>query len=401
MRLRFYSAIFLGIFCGALSADPAEFERCITQLQQQATAHGISSKTVDEVIPSLQYQARVIELDRSQPEFTQSFADYFARRVSQGRIDKGRALYAEIGDFLDELTRQYGVPGPYLLSFWGLETNFGTYLGGMPTLDSLATLACDQRRSEFFTTEFLLALELLEREDLPAQKMKGSWAGAVGQTQFMPSSYLRYAKDGDGDGKVDLWNSRRDALASAANFLNKLGWQREQRWGREVALPEDFDFAQDPGKRPLGDWMALGLRQANGGLLPVVAGMDAQLIMPAGHKGPVFLVYDNFEVIMRWNRSTSYALSVGHLADRIAGAGALLQTIPDDQPRLRRSDVIQMQELLSAKGFDSGKADGLLGPATRLALREYQLSEGLAGDGFPDLKTLGLLGVGHYTRLNN
>ena len=396
MRIRFCSAIFLGIFCGALSADSAEFERCMTQLQQQATAHGISRKTVDEVIPSLQYQARVIELDRSQPEFTQSFADYFAKRVSQGRIDEGRALYAEIGNFLDELTRQYGVPGPYLLSFWGLETNFGTYLGGMPTLDSLATLACDQRRSEFFTTEFLLALELLEREDLTAQKMKGSWAGAVGHTQFMPSSYLRYAIDGDGDGKVDLWNSRRDALASAANFLNELGWQREQRWGREVALPEDFDFAQSSGKRPLGDWRALGLRQANGGLLPVVAGMDAQLLMPAGHKGPVFLVYDNFEVIMRWNRSISYALSVGHLADRIAGAGALLQTIPDDQPRLRRSDVIQMQELLSAKGFDSGKADGLLGPATRLALREYQISEGLAGDGFPDRKTLGLLGVGHF-----
>jgi membrane-bound lytic murein transglycosylase B len=266
----------------------------------------------------------------------------------------------------------------------------------MPTLDSLATLACDPRRSEFFTTEFLLALELLEREDFPAKKMKGSWAGAVGHTQFMPSSYLRYAIDGDGDGKVDLWSSQRDALASAANFLGQLGWEREQRWGREVALPDDFDFAQLPKKRSLSEWRALGLRRANGGLLPVVAGMDAQLLMPAGHKGPVFLVYDNFEVIMRWNRSTSYALSVGHLADRIAGSGGLQQTIPDDQPRLRRTEVVQIQELLSAKGFDSGEADGLLGPATRLALREFQLSEGLVADGFPDRETLALLGVGRF-----
>ena len=396
MRLRFCIAILLGLFCGALRAEPDEFERCVTQLQQRATAHGISGKTVGEVIPSLEYQARVIELDRSQPEFTQSFADYFAKRVSQGRIDKGRGHYTEYRGFLDDLTRQYGVPGPYLLSFWGLETNFGTYLGAMPTLDSLATLACDPRRSEFFTTEFLLALELLERENFPAEKMKGSWAGAVGHTQFMPSSYLRYAIDGDGDGKVDLWGSRRDALASAANFLSQLGWEREQRWGREVALPADFDFSQVPKKRSLGDWRALGLRRANGALLPVVAGMDARLLMPSGHKGPVFLVYDNFEVIMLWNRSTSYALSVGHLADRIAGAGGLQQTIPDNQPRLRRTEVVQMQELLLAKGFDSGEVDGVLGPATRSALREFQLSEGLVGDGFPDRETLTLLDVGHF-----
>jgi membrane-bound lytic murein transglycosylase B len=263
----------------------------------------------------------------------------------------------------------------------------------MPTLDSLATLACDQRRSEFFTTELLQALELLERENLRADQMKGSWAGAVGHTQFMPSNYLRYAIDGDGDGKIDLWGSRRDALASAANFLNQLGWQREQRWGREIRLPADYDFAQPEQKQSLSDWRAMGLRKADGGPLPVVAGMEAQVSIPSGHKGPVFLVYDNFEVIMQWNRSTSYALSVGHLADRIAGAGALKRSIPDDQPRLRRAEVIQLQELLINKGFDSGEADGLLGPATRSALREFQISEGLVGDGFPDHKTLTQLGV--------
>jgi membrane-bound lytic murein transglycosylase B len=393
LHFRLFSIFFLGLLSRGLGAQPIAFEDCLQSLQQQALTQGISERTVAEVIPGLEHQARVIELDRSQPEFTQVFADYFSKRVSEGRIEKGRALYAEHGDFLSQLTRQYGVPGAYLVSFWGLETNFGSYLGAMPTLDSLATLACDQRRSEFFTNEFLLALKLLEREKLRASDMKGSWAGAVGHTQFMPSSYLQYAVDGDGDGRIDLWNSRRDALASAANFLSELGWESDQRWGREVSLPDNFDFSQTPEKRSLLEWRDLGLRQASGGPLPVVAGMDAQLLMPAGHKGPVFLAYDNFDVIMRWNRSTSYALSVGHLADRISGAGALRQPLPLNQPRLRIDEVIQLQELLSAGGFDAGEADGMLGPATRSALREFQLSVGLIGDGFPDQGTLERLGV--------
>ena len=384
------------LLSAGLAADEAEFERCKPSLQAKASTHGISEDTLAEVIPALEYQGRVIELDRSQPEFTQTFADYFSKRVSDTRIEKGRDLYGELRPFLADLTREYGVPGQYLIAFWGLETNFGSYLGGMPTLDSLATLACDPRRSDFFTTEFLLALELLEREGLGAGDMKGSWAGAVGHTQFMPSNYLRYAVDSDGDGVADLWGSREDALASAANFLKQLGWVEDQRWGREVRLPRDFDYTQLSSKQSLVRWRDLGVRRANGGALPVVEGMEARLVVPAGHRGPAFLVYDNFNVIMRWNRSTSYALSVGHLADRIAGAGTLAQSIPTDQPRLRRSQVEQMQELLLARGFDPGKPDGLIGPASRSALREYQLSEGLVGDGFPDRKTLASLGVDEF-----
>jgi membrane-bound lytic murein transglycosylase B len=396
--LRFCFSLALGlIFTGGVhAAESPEFQACLAQLQDQASARELSADTIGKVIPELEYQARVIELDRSQPEFTQTFADYFHKRVSEGRIEKGRELYLEYRDFLAELTREYGVPGQYLVSFWGLETNFGSYLGGMPTLDSLATLACDPRRSEFFTEEFLLALELMERERIDVDAMKGSWAGAVGHTQFMPSNYLRYAVDGDGDGVIDLWSSRRDALASAANFLNALGWQPEQRWGREVRLPPDFDYAGVTSRLPLAQWRSQGLRKADGGPLPVVAGMEAKLLMPAGHKAPVFLAYDNFDVIMRWNRSISYALSVGHLADRIAGAGPLLQAIPEDQPRLRRSEVLQLQETLAEKGFDSGEPDGLLGPATSAALREFQLSEGLVGDGFPDRQTLALLGIAGF-----
>jgi membrane-bound lytic murein transglycosylase B len=395
--LRLLFSIFLvGLSCSSVAADQAEFSQCLVGMQQRAAAEGVSSETVNTVIPRLEFQARVIELDRSQPEFTQSFADYFGKRVSQTRIEQGRALNREFGGFLADLTHQYGIPGQYLVAFWGLETNFGSYLGGMPTLDSLVTLACDPRRSEFFTTEFLLALKLMEREELLAEDMKGSWAGAVGHTQFMPSNYLRYAIDGDGDGKIDLWNSRRDALASAANFLSQLGWNREQRWGREVQLPVGYDFSRAGQQQPLIDWKEQGLQKPGGSALPVVAGMEAQLVVPAGHTGPAFLVYDNFEVIMRWNRSTSYALSVGHLADRIAGAGPLYQALPSNQPRLHRSEVIQLQELLLAKGFEVGEIDGLLGPASRAALREFQMDAGLIGDGFPDQKTLAKLRVGDY-----
>ena len=395
MRLLF-SIFLVGLCCSSVAADQAEFSQCLVDMQQRAAAEGVSSETVDTVIPGLEYQARVIELDRSQPEFTQSFADYFGKRVSQTRIEQGRALYREFGGFLAELTHQYGIPGQYLVAFWGLETNFGSYLGGMPTLDSLVTLACDPRRSEFFTTEFFLALKLMEREELAAMDMKGSWAGAVGHTQFMPSNYLRYAIDGDDDGKIDLWNSRRDALASAANFLSQLGWNREQRWGREVQLPVGYDFFQAGQQLPLIRWKEQGLQKPGGSALPVVAGMEAQLVVPAGYTGPAFLVYDNFEVIMRWNRSTSYALSVGHLADRIAGAGPLYQPLPSDQLRLHRNEVIQLQELLLARGFEVGEIDGLLGPASRAALREFQMGAGLIGDGFPDPKTLAILGVGDY-----
>lgn len=395
MRLLF-SIFLVGLCCSSAAADQAEFSQCLVGMQQRAAAEGVSSEIVDKVLPELEFQSRVIELDRSQPEFTQSFADYFGKRVSQTRIERGRALNQEFGGFLADLTHQYGIPGKYLVSFWGLETNFGSYLGGMPTLDSLVTLACDPRRSEFFSTEFFLALKLMEREKLLAEDMKGSWAGAVGHTQFMPSNYLRYAIDGDGDGKIDLWNSSRDALASAANFLSQLGWSREQRWGREVQLPAGYDFSQAGQQQLLTNWKEQGLQKPGGSALPVVAGMEAQLVVPAGHTGPAFLVYDNFEVIMRWNRSTNYALSVGHLADRIAGAGPLYQAIPSNQPRLHRSEVIQLQELLLAKGFEVGEVDGLLGPASRAALRKFQMGAGLIGDGFPDRKTLARLGVGNY-----
>lgn len=371
-----------------------DFSHCLAGLQQQARAEGLPAYVVNEVMAGLQAQERVLQLDRRQPEFTQTFADYLYRRLTSQRIQRGRELRVQYREFLDRLTRSYGVPGHYLLAFWGLETNFGSYLGKMPILDSLATLACDERRSRFFTLELLTALKLLHRESLSAETMRGSWAGAMGHTQFMPSAYSRYAVDGDSDSRVDLWNSERDALASGANFLQNLGWQRGERWGREVLLPEGFAYAQTglANKRHMRYWAGQGVRLSNGAPLPQVD-IEGSILVPAGHAGPAFLVYQNFHVIMRWNRSESYALSVGLLADRIAGAGDLVRPPSSEEPALSRHAIESMQTRLNHLGFDAGEADGVLGPATRTALRAFQDSAGFIADGYPDSKTLGALDV--------
>ena len=376
----------------AFALGEREFAHCISELQQQARDEQISARVVDEVLGSLEFQPRVIELDRSQPEFTQTFADYFHGRVTDGRINRGQRLLSRHRDFLDELTAQYGVPGRYLVAFWGLETNFGRNLGRMPVLDSLATLACDQRRKAFFTEELMHALALLEREALSAAEMRGSWAGAMGHTQFMPSAYRNHATDGDGDGKVNLWRSERDALASGANYLANLGWQEDQRWGREVVLPESFPYTRTglANSQPLAVWRQLGVRLADGKTLPDMD-LEAAVLVPAGHGGPAFLVYPNFNVIMEWNRSEYYALAVGLLADRLIGAAPLVRPPPVEQAALSRDTVEAMQQQLNRLGYDAGEIDGVMGAMTQAALREFQASNGMIADGYPDKTTLCVL----------
>ena len=365
------------------------FSVCISELQERARGEELAPRTVDHVLANLQQQPRVIELDRSQPEFTQTFAKYYYQRVTPGRIARGRELLGKHDRLLADLGKQYGVPGRYLIAFWGLETNFGSYLGKMPTLDSLATLACDERRSEFFTEELIQALKLLERESLTPGEMHGSWAGAMGHTQFMPSAYNRYAIDGDGDGQKNLWRSAQDALASGANFLKCLGWQRGQRWGREVLLPENFPYAESGlgNRQPLDYWRNLGVSFANGRPIPDVD-LEASVLVPAGHSGPAFLVYPNFDVILRWNRSEYYALAVGLLADRIIGAGPLRRPPSTREAALSRDTVAEMQRQLNRLGFDAGEVDGVLGSLTRAALRDFQASNGMIADGYPDSTTL-------------
>nr|WP_136251388.1 lytic murein transglycosylase [Ningiella ruwaisensis] len=368
----------------------SQFPACLDEKAKQAIEAGVSNERVKTEFASLTFVPRVIELDRSQPEFVSTFPDYFSKRVNQWRIDRGREKYAEHRSFLNELTQKYGIPGHYLVSFWGLETNYGGYKGKMSTLDSLATLACEPRRASFFTQELFLALKLMDREKLDKAQMQGSWAGAMGHTQFMPSAYTHYAIDGDGDGLVNLWESEKDALASAAHFLWKLGWTPGLRWGREVLLPSDFDYTLAGAERKtVSQWSALGLKKADGSGLGN-ADIEAKLLVPAGSKGPAFLAYANFRTILRWNNSEFYGIAVGRLADRIAGAPALVASLPE-LPSYSIAQMAQVQRNLNQLGFDVGGADGIIGPATRAGIRAFQAQNGLIADGFPSPETLLLI----------
>jgi len=368
-----------------------DFSECLARLETAARDGGVQASTIETVFATVEPRERVITADRNQAEFIETFADYLGRRVNDRRVSVGRALLREHRDLLDRLTRTYGIPGQYIVAFWGLETNYGGYLGDVSVFDSLSTLACDTRRSGYFTDEFVNALRVVDRGDVEPAAMIGSWAGAMGQTQFMPTNYLRYAVDGNSDGRVDLWSSVEDALASAANFLNGLSWKWGERWGREVLLPENFDFALAGRDQHLSltEWRALGISDITGRPIPAL-GMEASVLVPAGRLGPAFLVYDNFDVIMRWNRSEFFALTVGHLADRIAGGGELVNPPPTGQ-RISREDVLRVQQYLAANGYDGGTPDGILGPRSRAAIRELQKDRGLVADGFVDAELLEVL----------
>jgi membrane-bound lytic murein transglycosylase B len=370
------------------TSETDTFPQCIERLQQLARDAGVSENTAVEILGQIKPLPKILRYDRNQPEFVQTFTGYFSKRVTNWRIYKGREKLVEHREFLSTLTQKYGVPAHYLMAFWGLETNFGGIKGKIPTIAALTTLACDQRRSAYFSGELVQALLLLERENLDPKKMIGSWAGAMGHTQFMPTAYIKYAKDGDADGKVDLWNNELDALASAAHFLQNLGWKTGFRWGREVLLPEGFDY-QLAGKsqpQPLSFWSQQKVTQVNGETL----GSDdlkAALLIPAGHTGSAFMVYPNFDVILRWNNSEYYGIAVGHLADRIRGQDALSKPLPE-LPNYTLTEMQLFQDKLNRLGFNVGVADGILGPATRKGVRVFQMSVGLIADGYPSQETV-------------
>lgn len=376
-----------------IAVHAAAFPTCVANLQERARTEGLSEVTIQDTVASLQFVPKVIELDQAQPEFSQTFNNYFTKRATDWRVNEGRRLLKKHRALLDKLAQEYGVPPQYILSFWGLETNYGSYKGKMSVLDSLATLACEPRRSGYFTTELMQALKLKEKYGFDKSTMVGSWAGAMGHTQFMPSAYAKYAIDGDGDGKADLWNSTEDALTSAANFLQHLGWQRNERWGREVILPRNFSYENLGAKQPqpLSQWAAQSVVQSNGLPLPAID-MKAALYLPSGHTGPAFLGYENFNVIMRWNRSEFYAITVGHLADRING-GEPLKVAPPEQPRLSREQIKQLQTKLNESGFDVGKPDGVLGRNSSAGIQAFQRSKNMIADGFPSPEVFSALGI--------
>ena len=327
---------------------------------------------------------RAIELDRRQPEFTQTFWTYLRRRVKDYRIIRGRALLAKHRDLLNKICAEYGIPPRYLIAFWGLETNFGDYLGNFRVIDALATLAFDRRRADFFRAELLSALQIIDEGHITPNAMTGSWAGAMGHMQFIPSTFTIHAVDFTGDGRRDIWGSLPDAFSSAANFLSNMGWRPGQIWGSEVRLPDDFDLmlATMRRKKTLEEWSVLGVRWTAGEALPQT-NMEGSIVLPQGHKGPAFLIYDNFRTIMRWNRSINYAISVGHLADRIAGLPPIANGRDAEHEPLSREEAMEMQQLLNQLGFDAGPEDGLPGPRTASAIRIFQKEHSLPPDGYP------------------
>lgn len=367
------------------AATASDFGACLAHLETAAADRGISARTIKTALPAVKPLERVIKADRRQAEFVQTFWNYLDGRVTPTRVERGRDFHAQHYPLLHRIYQDFGVRPEYLLAFWGMETNYGSYFGSIPVLDALATLACDQRRSEMFTREFVNALRIHEDGAMDITQARGSWAGAMGHTQFMPSTYLQHAVDYDGDGKADVFNSLADAFASAANYLRAIGWNGEERWGREVLVPFKFDWALAglDTKKTVSEWRALGLRDAFGRPLPH-SEMKGSLLLPQGHKGPAFLVYENFHVIMKWNRSISYALAVGHLADRIAGMGQLTATQPEHVRLLTTTEVSEIQSLLNKLGYDSGEPDGVVGHKTRAAAQAFQDVAGLPADGYPD-----------------
>ena len=364
--------------------EERDFGVWLQDLRLDARRQGISEATLDAALTGIEPIQRVVELDHKQPEFTQTFWGYMDKRVNDGRVKRGRDLLKQHAALFNRIEKEYGVQGRFLVSFWGLESNFGDFTGGFSVITALATLAFDPRRDDFFRNELLTALKIIDAGHISVDRMKGSWAGAMGQCQFLPSTFARFGKDGDGDGRIDIWNSLPDIFASAANFLSKSGWRGDEAWGREVRLPKPFDYSQATLdiSHPIADWQKIGIRRIDGSDLPV-ADITGSIIVPAGHHGPAFLVYDNFRTTMVWNRSLLYAVAVGHLADRIAWQPELKTPRDASDKPMSRDDIIALQQLLTERGYDTGPADGIPGRQTREAVRAFQQKIGLPADGFP------------------
>lgn len=302
------------------NAETVPFERWLEDLRREAVSLGIRDTTIENALTGIRPIPRVIELDRKQPEFTLTFAQYMNRVVPRGRVEKGRRKLKENRALLEEVGRKYGVQPRFIVAFWGIETDFGRITGGFHVIQALSTLAYDGRRSAYFRRELLNALRILDGGHIDVSRMVGSWAGAMGQSQFMPSSFLNFAVDHDGDGRKDIWSNKADVFASTANYLARSGWKGDQTWGRPVRLPEGFDSGLanlDVGKR-IGEWQRLGIRRTNGGDLPR-RDLMASVVLSEGPGSSAFLVYNNYRAILKWNRSTFFAVAVGTLADRIGG----------------------------------------------------------------------------------
>jgi len=365
-------------------AAAESFNQWLAALKAEALEQGIRRRTVDQALSGIHLVARVLELDSSQPEFVRPIWAYLDSAVADGRIREGRQRLGANQALLARVSAEYGVPPEIIVAFWGVESDFGVDVGSFKVVDVLATLAFQSRRKAFFRGELLAALRILDQGDIEPERMRGSWAGAMGQTQFIPTIFLQHAVDYDGDGRRDIWGSLPDLFASTAHFVRGIGWRKGERWGEEVRLPADFpwDQAELTIKKPLAEWRRLGVRGLDGQAPEGGDQDEASILLPGGARGPAILVRENFRVIMRYNPAISYALAVALLSDRLAGRPGLSAAWPRTEQALNRKEALELQQHLARLGFSQATPDGLIGPATRTALRAFQKGAGLIPDGF-------------------
>ena len=363
-----------------------DFQQCLTNLRSQAIASGVTGLTYDRYTQNLTPDYSVIEKLNYQPEFSTPIWDYLSGLVDEERVQLGQQKLAQHREVLNRVAASYGVPAETVVAVWGVESNFGQISGSYPLLQALGTLSCEGRRQSFFRGEFFTTMRILQRGDLTEQQMKGSWAGAFGHTQFMPSTYEELAVDFDGDGRRDLVSSTSDALASTANFLKKRGWQTGMPWGFEVRIPDDLSIVGESrrNKKSLSSWMSRGVVRADGSALiqgNLSSSSAAGLMAPAGANGPVFLVFKNFDAIYSYNAAESYALAIAHLSDRLQGSGGFSKAWPTDDAGTSRAERREIQQFLLNKGYDIGSVDGLIGDKSRQAIRQEQIRLGLSPTG--------------------
>ena len=362
------------------------FQSCIANLKNQAISNGVSASTYDRYTQNLAPDYSVIEKLNYQPEFSTPIWDYLSGLVDDERVAVGQQKLAQHREVLNRVAAAYGVPAETVVAVWGVESNFGDISGKYPLLQALGTLSCEGRRQSYFRGEFFAAMRILQRGDLTESQLKGSWAGAFGHTQFMPSTYEELAVDFDGDGRSDLVSSTTDALASTANFLKKRGWQTGQPWGFEVKNPQAISLSGESrrNKKSLSYWMQNGLVRADGSALVqgnLSSSSQAGLMAPAGENGPLFLVFKNFDAIYSYNAAESYALAIAHLSDRLQGQGGFSTIWPTDDAGTSRSERREIQQFLLNRGYDIGAVDGLIGDKTRQAIRQEQIRLGLSPTG--------------------
>ncbi len=376
----------------AIRQAAANFRNCLEGLWPLAARRHVSRQSFDTYTADLEPDLRIMDLLDAQPEFTKAFWDYLDILVNDARIAGGRDILAKYKPTFDAVEKAYGVDRHIITAIWGVESNYGTMGGERPVVRSTATLACIGRRQDYFREEFLSTLEILHRGDVKPDRLIGSWAGAFGPTQFMPTAFKRFAVDFDGDGRRDVVNSIPDIIASTANNLKKDGWATGDTWGYEVVVPQGFNYLHADRSRQLTltDWERLGIRRVGTAGFPKPAA-KAYLMVPAGARGPAFLMLGNFRVIMKYNPAEAYALAIGHLADRLRGGGAFVQAWPRDERVLSLAERVEMQQLLATRGFDIGEPDGRFGPKTRAAIRDFQAKFGLIPDGFASNEVLARL----------